>query len=44
MKIQVVNDRAKYIQRKIKEAVSSSSSLDRQLNTSPTTQKSNEDW
>ncbi len=43
-KIQVVNDRAKYIQRKIKEAVSSSSSLDHQLNTSLTTQKSNEDW
>ena len=40
MKIQVVNDRAKYLQRKIKEAVSS----DRQFNTSSTTQKSNEDW
>lgn len=42
MKIQVPADRAKYLQRKIKEAASSSSTLDRQLNTS-STQKLNED-
>ncbi|CAF1013353.1 unnamed protein product [Rotaria sordida] len=47
IKIQVINDRSKYIQRKIKEAISSSSSssssstLDDQINI-PATQKKNE--
>ncbi|CAF3537133.1 unnamed protein product [Rotaria sordida] len=46
IKIQVINDRSKYIQRKIKEAISSSSSsssstLDDQINV-PATQKKNE--
>ncbi|CAF0987432.1 unnamed protein product [Rotaria sordida] len=45
IKIQVINDRSKYIQRKIKEAINSSSSssstLDDQINV-PATQKKNE--
>ncbi len=39
MKIQVSNDQIKYVQHKIKEAVSSSSRLDYELNTYSTTQK-----
>lgn len=43
MKIQVPGDRVKYLQRKVKEAVNSSSTPDHQLNTS-SNEKTNEDW